>query len=95
MLDLIITSYKCTIIVSSYLQEYIQYPADYTYNTGETCFKLFLFIISAARTTLSGAPVIIVHQDISSIQIVNNVLVISREQLRTFAIKYVQFIEIT
>ena len=32
MLDFIITSYKLTINVSSYLQEYIQYPVDYTYN---------------------------------------------------------------
>ena len=28
----IITSYKLTINVSSYLQEYIQYPEDYVYN---------------------------------------------------------------
>ena len=30
MLDLIITSYKLTINVSIYLEEYIQYPVDYT-----------------------------------------------------------------
>ena len=29
-----ITSYKLTINVSSYLQEYIQYPVDDIYNTG-------------------------------------------------------------
>ena len=41
MLDLIITSYKITINVSSYLQEYIQYPVDYTYNTIiQKCEKL-------------------------------------------------------
>ena len=33
MLDLIKTSYKLTINVSSYLPEYIQYPVDKTYNT--------------------------------------------------------------
>ena len=32
MQDLIIISYKLTINVSSYLQEYIQYPVFYTYN---------------------------------------------------------------
>ena len=35
MLDLIITCYKLTVSVSSYLQEYIQriqYPVDYTYH---------------------------------------------------------------
>ena len=33
MPDLIITSYKLTINMSSYFQEYIQYPVDYyTYN---------------------------------------------------------------
>ena len=32
MLDLIITSYKLTINLSSYLQEYIHYPVDDTYN---------------------------------------------------------------
>ena len=32
MLDLIIYSYKLTINLSSYLQEYMQYPVDYTYN---------------------------------------------------------------
>ena len=33
MLDLITISYKLTINVSNYLQEYIQYPVDYTYIT--------------------------------------------------------------
>ena len=33
MLDLIIISFKLTINVSSYLQEYIQYTVDHTYNT--------------------------------------------------------------
>ena len=33
MLYLIIISYKLTTNVSSYLQEYIQYPIDYTYTT--------------------------------------------------------------
>ena len=32
MLDLIITTYELTTSLSSYLQEYIQYPVDYTYN---------------------------------------------------------------
>ena len=32
MLDLITASYKLTINVSSYLQEYIQYPVEFTYN---------------------------------------------------------------
>ena len=32
MLYLIIICYKHTINVSSYLQEYIKYPVDYTYN---------------------------------------------------------------
>ena len=32
-LDLIIISYKLTISLSIYFQEYIQYPLDYTHNT--------------------------------------------------------------
>ena len=32
ILDLIITSYKLTINMPSYLQKYTQYPVDYTYN---------------------------------------------------------------
>ena len=32
MLDLIISSYKLIINMSSYLKEYTQYPVDYTYN---------------------------------------------------------------
>ena len=34
MLDLVKTSYKLTINVSSYLQGCIQNPVDYTYNMG-------------------------------------------------------------
>ena len=32
MLDLVITSYKLTLNVSGYLQEYKQYSVDYTHN---------------------------------------------------------------
>ena len=32
MLGLMITSYKLTLNMSSYLQEYIKYPVDYAYN---------------------------------------------------------------
>ena len=44
MLDLKIISYKLTINVKSYVQEYLQYPVGYTYKnkiTAPFCAQLF------------------------------------------------------
>ena len=41
--------YKLTIIVSSYFQEYIQHPVDYTYNNINTNLEKHQTLLSDAR----------------------------------------------
>ena len=41
MLDLIINRDKLTLNVSSYLQEYMQYPVNYTYNTVSEYYTMY------------------------------------------------------